>query len=207
LESKKQKAQLIQKLLDEIIPNPAVPLNYANDFQLLVATLLSAQCTDVRVNLVTGQLFQVCPTPYEMAKMPLEKLTSMIASCGLANRKALSLLEIAKILIERFGGKVPSSFEELESLPGVGHKTASCVIAHAFHRPAFPVDTHIFRVARRWGLSSGKTVETVEADLKRLYPKSSWSKLHLQMILYARRFCPAKRHIVDSCPICRTLRT
>jgi endonuclease III len=202
LESKKKRVQLIQEVLDEIIPDPCVPLKYSSDFQLLVATLLSAQCTDVRVNLVTPKLFQVCPTPYEMAKMPVEKLASMIATCGLANRKAQSLHEIAKILLEKFDGRVPSSFEDLEALPGVGHKTASCVVAHAFHKPAFPVDTHIFRVARRWGLSSGKTVEAVEEDLKRLFPKRNWIKLHLQIILFARRFCTAKGHVVTSCPIC-----
>jgi len=205
LESKKQRAQRIQKVLDATIPNPEVPLNYANNFQLLVATVLSAQCTDVRVNLVTPKLFFVCPTPYEMAKMPIEKLALAIATCGLANRKAHSLHEIAKILVDRFHGQVPSSFEELESLPGVGHKTASCIVAHAFHRPAFPVDTHIFRVARRWGLSSGRTVEAVEEDLKRLFLKSSWAKLHLQMVLFARRFCTAKGHVIAACPICNML--
>lgn len=207
MENKKARAKLIQKLLDETIPNPSLTLNFSTDFQLLVATILSAQCTDLRVNVVTPRLFEECPTPYELAKISAQKLSLLIASCGLANRKAQALHEMAQELIDRFNGAVPSSFEDLESLPGVGHKTASCIIAHAFHKPALPVDTHIFRVARRWGLSSSATVTAVERDLKKLFPKKSWIRLHIQMILFARRFCPAKGHIISACPICRRIKT
>jgi endonuclease III len=205
LGSKQQIAQIIQRMLDEIIPNPQVPLIYETPFQLLVATLLSAQCTDARVNMVTPLLFRCCPTPYEMRKITIEELSSMILSCGLSNRKARALHEIANRLVEKFGGEVPSSFGELEDLPGVGHKTASCVVAHAFNQPAFPVDTHIFRLAKRWHLSSGKSVKVVEEDLKQLFPKECWARVHLQMILYARRFCRAKGHSEEACPICRRL--
>lgn len=202
--TKTQRAKLVRQLLDETIPNPEVPLQHRDAFTLLIAVMLSAQCTDARVNLVTPALFQCASTPAEMAALDPQTVRKLIATCGLAERKAASIVATSRLLVERFGGRVPHTFEELESLPGVGHKTASVVMNQAFGTPAFPVDTHIYRLSRLWKLSAGNTVEKVESDLKRLYPKSCWGKLHLQMVLYGRQFCPA-RGCGGKCPICRTL--
>lgn len=199
-----QRAQRVRQLLDETIPNPEVPLQHRDAFTLLIAVMLSAQCTDARVNKVTPALFQRASTPEEMAKLAPETIREYIATCGLTERKAASIAATSRLLVERFGGEVPHTFEELESLPGVGHKTASVVMNQAFGFPAFPVDTHIFRLARRWKLSCGNTVEKVETDLKQLFPKDSWGKLHLQMVLYGRQFCPA-RGCGDKCPVCSSL--
>lgn len=192
----------ILSLLDHHFSKPEIPLQHTSSYTLLIAVLLSAQCTDERVNRVTPLLFALASTPEEMAQLSIETIRKAILPCGLSQRKAAAIHALSVILVERYGGRVPSSFEELEALPGVGHKTASVVRVQAFGLPAFPVDTHIFRCARRWGLSQGKTVAAVEADLKRLIPEPLWGKVHLQMILFARRYCPALRHDATSCPIC-----
>ena len=195
----------IQQILDDYFPNPPIPLKHKCDYTLLIAVLLSAQSTDAKVNEITPLLFKRADTPEKMVLLSVEEIREIIKPIGLSPRKAKAIHELSKILIERFDSKVPSSFEELESLPGVGHKTASCVMIHAFKKPAFPVDTHIFRCAHRWGLSKGKTVEKVEEDLKKLFPKTKWEKLHLQIIYFARKYCPAKKHDPTICPICKEL--
>jgi endonuclease-3 len=169
---------------------------------LLVAVLLSAQCTDVRVNQVTPQLFARARKPAEMARLSEAEIRAIIRPCGLSPAKAKAIRELSRILVERHGGEVPRSFEELEALPGVGHKTASVVMAQAFGVPAFPVDTHIHRLAARWGLSSGRNVQQTESDLKALFPRDRWNDLHLQIILFGRQYCPARGHDLESCPIC-----
>jgi endonuclease-3 len=196
------KAKVIAKILNELYPDPEVPLIHKDPYSLLIAVLLSARCQDARVNTVTPTLMALADTPEKMAHIPVETIQAIIRPCGLSPRKSKAILELSKILVDQYGGQVPCSFEALEELPGVGHKTASVVMAQAFHIPAFPVDTHIFRCARRWGLSKGTTVEKVEADLKKLFPKSQWIKLHLQIIYFAREYCPAQRHDPASCPIC-----
>lgn len=203
--NKKEKAIRVQKILEEIFPHPAIPLSHTSPFTLLVAVLLSAQCTDQRVNIVTQDLFKKASTPEAMAALSVEEIQSLIRTCGLAPTKAKALHRLSQLLVEKHASQVPSTFEELEALPGVGHKTASVVMSQAFHKPAFPVDTHIFRAAHRWGLSSGKTVEAVEHDLKRLFPRASWNKLHLQIIHFCRQYCPAKKHDVSKCPLCQVL--
>ena len=190
--------------LERGIPNPEVPLRHHDPFTLLVAVVLSARCTDARVNMVTPALFAAAPTPQALAAMQPREVRKLIAICGLADSKAEHLVELSRILCEQYGGCVPSSFDELEALPGVGHKTASVVMNQAFGFPAFPVDTHIFRLARRWKLSAGKTVQHVESDLKELFPRKSWGKLHLQMVLWGRTRCPA-RGCQPTCPICARL--
>lgn len=195
--------EFIQKTLDELFPNPPIPLEHTDPYTLLIAVLLSAQCTDKRVNEVTPALFDLASTPQKMAVQPVEAIQAIIKPCGLSNTKAKAIKTLSEILIDKHGGRVPPSFDDLEALPGVGHKTASVVMSQAFKVPAFPVDTHIHRLAHRWGLSSGKTVQQTEADLKRLFPKESWNKLHLQIIYYARSYCPARGH--KSCPICEHL--
>lgn len=192
----------IQKILDDLYPEPDIPLKHKDPYTLLIAVLLSAQCTDARVNLVTPELFALANNPYDMVKLDVADIAQVIKTCGLAPTKSKAIWNLSRILIDQYDGKVPESFEELESLPGVGHKTASVVMAQAFHHPAFPVDTHIHRCAHRWGLSSGKSVEKTEADLKQLFPKKDWIRLHLQIIYFAREFCPAKRHHAENCPIC-----
>jgi len=196
------KARRIMAILDERFPAPAIPLDHGDPFQLLVAVILSAQCTDARVNLVTPALFARAPTAAAMAEMTEAELHGYIRTCGLAPRKAKNLAELSRRLIRENDGKVPASFEALEDLPGVGHKSASVVMAQAFGVPAFPVDTHIHRLAGRWGLSRARTVEEVEADLKRLFPRERWSSLHLQIIYFGRTYCPARGHDVAACPIC-----
>lgn len=195
------RAAIVAQELERAFPRPEVPLQHRDAYTLLVAVMLSAQCTDARVNLVTPALFAAAPTPEALAAMSPQQVLPLIASCGLAATKAQRLVEMARLLMERHGGAVPSSFEELEALPGVGHKTASVVMCQAFGQPAFPVDTHIFRLARRWRLSRGKDVVRVEADLKRIFPRRDWSLLHLRFVLWGRAFCPA-RGCKPTCAIC-----
>ncbi len=202
----KDKTKHIQQILDGLFPDPKIPLLHEDPYTLLIAVLLSAQCTDARVNQVTPQLFAKAKTPNEMIALPIEEIAHMIRSCGLSNTKSKAIWNLSKILVDRYKGKVPASFAALEKLPGVGHKTASVVMAQAFHKPAFPVDTHIHRCAKRWGLSSGKNVEQTEKDLKRLFPKKAWNKLHLQIIYFAGKYCPAVGHKQEKCPICKCLR-
>lgn len=203
--NKKEKAEKIRKILERLYPSPAIPLQHQDAYTLLIAVLLSAQCTDARVNTITPILFKQACTPDQMIKLDVDTIEDIIRPCGLGPRKARAIWELSKLLIENHQGKVPCSFEELEELPGVGHKTASVVMSQAFGKEAFPVDTHIHRCAKRWGLSTGKTVEKTEADLKRIFPRHCWNKLHLQIIYFAREYCPARNHNVASCPICRWL--
>lgn len=197
-------AQMVLEELERGIPDPEVPLHHTDAFTLLVAVMLSAQCTDARVNKVTPALFAAAPTPQAMAAMDWQQVREYIATCGLTETKAKRLVAMSRTLLEKHNGRVPSTFEELEALPGVGHKTASVVMNQAFGHPAFPVDTHIFRLARRWGLSKGNTVEKVEADLKRIFPQNRWGKLHLRLVLWGRQFCPA-RGCNPTCAICSRL--
>lgn len=202
--SKKQRAAIVLQTLQEYMPEPEVPLRHSDAFTLLVAVMLSARCTDARVNEVTPALFALAPDAERMASTPWEDIRRIIAPCGLSDTKAQRLIETSRLLLERHQGQVPASFTELEDLPGVGHKTASVVMTQAFGHPAFPVDTHIYRLARRWKLSQGNSVEKVEADLKKLFPESTWGKLHLQMVLWGRQYCPA-RGCKPSCPVCSRL--
>lgn len=202
---KTERAQQIQKILNHYFPNPEIPLRHKDPFTLLIAVVLSARSTDAMVNRVTPALFAKAATPQQMAEMDLEELRTLIQPCGLSPQKAKALKGLSQQLIDKHHGKVPHTFEELEAFPGVGHKTASVVMAQAFHHPAFPVDTHIFRCARRWGLSTGKTVEAVEKDLKKLFNKDDWIVLHLQIIYFARTFCPSRGHIPSECPICKLI--
>ncbi len=201
---KAEKAAIVLRELEKEYPEPGCPLNHTDPFTLLVAVMLSAQCTDARVNKVTPALFAAAPTPQAMVELGWERVREFIATCGLTETKAKRIVQTSALLLERHKGQVPCTFEELEALPGVGHKTASVVMTQAFGMPAFPVDTHIFRLARRWGLSRGTTVEKVEADLKKLFPKSAWNKLHVQLVLWGREHCPA-RGCRPSCPICTLL--
>lgn len=202
---KQERIQKIQEILNHYFSDPQIPLHHKDPYTLLIAVLLSASCTDERVNRTTPKLFSLASTPQEMAQVDPEEVEKIIYSLGLSKAKSKNIVALSKILVEKHHGKVPKTFEELEELPGVGHKTASVVMAQAFHQPAFPVDTHIHRLARRWGLSTGKTVTATERSLKALFPKKSWIKLHLQIIYFARRFCPAKGHHKDKCPICSIL--
>jgi len=197
-----EKAARIAAILDETYPAAPIPLRHEDPFTLLVAVLLSAQTTDARVNLVTPALFARANTPEKMAKLEVGEIHDLIRTCGLAPAKAKALHGLSRILVLKHGGEVPRTFEELEELPGVGHKTASVVMAQAFGIPAFPVDTHIHRLAARWGLSDGSSVERTERDLKRTFPEDSWIRLHLQIILFGREHCPALRHDMAQCPIC-----
>src|SRR5690606_25473923 len=197
-----QKAARIQALLDELYPDPPVPLDHEDPFTLLIAVLLSAQTTDARVNLVTPSLFGKASDPHAMAKLEVEDILDSIRTCGLAPGKAKRIKGLSEILVEKYDGEVPRDFEALEALPGVGHKTASVVMAQAFGVPAFPVDTHIHRLAARWGLSDGSKVEKTEADLKRLFAPERWNDAHLQIIYFGREHCPARGHDPANCPIC-----
>lgn len=196
----KQRSAEIVRVLNELFPNPDIPLHHKNAFELLVAVILSAQCTDKRVNAVTPTLFRLAGTPEKLAALSLTEIEDLIRSCGLYKAKAKHLKQLAIILTQK--GRIPKTFQGLESLPGVGHKTASVLMVQAFHKPAFPVDTHIHRCAKRWGLTQGRSVKETERDLKRLFPKKLWGKLHLQMIYYARQYCPARGHYKEKCPIC-----
>lgn len=200
--TKADKVNDIATILEEFYSETPIPLDHNDEYTLLISVLLSAQCTDKRVNIVTPILFAQADNPFEMVKMSVEEIKQIIRPCGLSPRKSKAIYELSQILINKYGGEVPQSFEQLEDLPGVGHKTASVVMSQAFGVPAFPVDTHIHRLAYRWGLSNGKNVETTEKDLKRLFPKNTWNKLHLQIIFYGREYCPARGHKIDQCPIC-----
>ena len=200
--SKKEKAKAIAAILDRLYPEVPVPLEHKDPYTLLVAVILSARCTDVKVNQVTPILFEKADNPRAMAKLDVEVIREIIKPCGLSPAKSKNIHEMSRILVEQYGGRVPDTFSALEALPGVGHKTASVVMAQAFDVPAFPVDTHIHRLAYRWGLSDGKNVEKTEADLKALFPEETWNKLHLQIIYFGREYCPARGHVRSSCPIC-----
>ena len=200
--SAKQKAAEIAKILEELYPETPIPLQHYNPYTLLVAVVLSAQCTDERVNKVTPILFDRASTPEDMMTVPVSEIEAIIRPCGLSPRKSLAIAELSRILTEQHHGEVPQTFAALEALPGVGHKTASVVMSQAFGFPAFPVDTHIHRLAYRWGLSTGKSVEKTEADLKKLFPEDQWNKLHLRIIYFGRQYCPARGHDPAKCPIC-----
>ena len=197
-----EKAVKIHSILDELYPDPPIPLDHKDAYTLLVSVLLSAQTTDKRVNMVTPELFRRAPTPRRMVKLKVEEILSIIRTCGLAPGKARNIHALSEILLEEHNGEVPEDMEKLEALPGVGHKTASVVMIQAFNQPAFPVDTHIHRLAARWGLSRGKNVEKTERDLKAVFPRESWAKLHLQIIYFGREHCPARGHDLSQCPIC-----
>jgi endonuclease-3 len=197
-----EKAERIGKILADLYPLPPIPLRHEDPFTLLVAVVLSAQCTDARVNVVTPRLFARARTPEAMAALSVREIERTIRSCGLAPAKARNLRALSRLLVERHGGRVPATFEALEALPGVGHKTASVVMVQAFGQPAFPVDTHIHRLAARWGLSSGRSVARTERDLKRLFPPSAWGAVHLQLIYFGREHCPARGHEPARCPVC-----
>ena len=201
---KKERANFILGYLNELYPKTPVPLNHKNKFELLIAVLLSAQCTDERVNQVTPKLFSIANNPFKMIKQSQKIIYDIIRPCGLAPQKSQSILGLSKILIEKFNGNIPESFFELELLPGVGHKTASVVMSQGCGHPAFPVDTHIHRLAQRWGLTNGRNVSQTEKDLKNLFPKTSWNKLHLQIIFYGREFCTARSCYGLECKICRS---
>ena len=199
---KKERAKFVLEKLEELFPETPIPLDHKDAYTLLIAVLLSAQCTDERVNKITPALFSLADNPFDMAKVPVEEIREIIKPCGLSPRKSVAISELSKIIVEKYGGNVPESFEALEELPGVGHKTASVVMSQAFGHPAFPVDTHIHRLAERWKLSDGKNVEKTEKDLKALFPKELWNKLHLQIIFFGRAYCPARGHNQSICPIC-----
>ncbi|CCB88089.1 endonuclease III [Simkania negevensis] len=203
--NKKQRAAFVQKTLNHYFPKTPIPLKHTSAYTLLIAVLLSARCTDKRVNEITPKLFAKASTPKAMAALPVQTIQAIIKPCGLSPTKAKNIKKLSEILLEDYGSQVPKELEELEKLPGVGHKTASVVVAQAFKQPAFPVDTHIHRCAKRWGLSSGKNVKQTEKDLKALFPKKSWRKLHLQIIYFGRAFCMARAHKVSECPICSQL--
>ena len=200
--TKKEKAIAIADKLEELYPETPIPLDHEDSYTLLVAVLLSAQCTDVRVNQVTPHLFAKANNPTDMIKLEVDEIKEVIRPCGLSPRKSKAIHELSNIILTKHDGKVPKSFEDLEALPGVGHKTASVVMSQAFGVPAFPVDTHIHRLAYRWGLSTGKNVVRTEADLKKIFPREKWNKLHLQIIFFGREYCPARGHNPKECPIC-----
>ena len=197
-----EKAQRIHRLLDRLYPEVPVPLDHRDAYTLLIAVLLSAQCTDKKVNEITPALFALGPDPAAMVKLTPEEIRAIIRPCGLSPQKSKAIHRLSEMLLEDHAGEVPRSFEELERLPGVGHKTASVVMAQAFGVPAFPVDTHIHRLAARWGLSRGTTVQQTEKDLKAIFPREAWNRLHLQIIFFGREHCPALRHDLTGCPIC-----
>jgi endonuclease-3 len=203
--TKAQRAAHLSRRLDELYPETPVPLDHKDPFTLLVAVLLSAQCTDVRVNQVTPALFALADNPHDMMRVPVEQIREIIRPCGLSPRKSAAISELSKLLVERHGGEVPADFAALEALPGVGHKTASVVMAQAFGVPAFPVDTHIHRLATRWKLTSGRNVVETERDLKKLFPRERWNRLHLQIIFYGREHCSARGCDGKRCLLCREL--
>lgn len=203
--SKKKRAAAIAAILEELYPEVPIPLEHSDPFTLLVAVILSAQCTDARVNQITPLLFKKAATAKDMAKMDVDAIKEIITPCGLGPAKSKNIHAMSNILMEKYGGQAPRTFEELEALPGVGHKTASVVMSQAFGVPAFPVDTHIHRLAHRWGLSDGSNVVRTERDLKALFPEDTWNKLHLQMIYFGREYCPARGHDAERCPVCSLL--
>ena len=200
--NKTQKAKEISRILEDLYPETPIPLHHSDPFRLLISVLLSAQCTDKRVNKITPHLFKQANNPFDMVQMRVEDIEEVIRPCGLSPRKSKAISQLSKLLVENYQGEVPQTFQELEELPGVGHKTASVVMSQAFGKPAFPVDTHIHRLAYRWGLSNGKNVEQTEKDLKKLFPKSQWNKLHLRIIYFGREYCSARGHDMTECPIC-----
>ena len=201
---KSEKREKIIAILDELFPKPDVPLDHTDPFSLLIAVLLSAQCTDERVNTVTPALFKKANTPKKMAKLSREQIYKIIKPCGLGPQKSKAIKKLSEILVHEYDENVPQEIELLEKLPGVGHKTASVVVSQAFNIPAFPVDTHIHRCAQRWGLTSGRNVNTTERDLKKFFPIEQWNKLHIQIIMYARKHCSARSCFGLECPICTT---
>lgn len=198
----KKKIQFISEKLDELFPNPPIPLDHTDAYTMLVAVVLSAQCTDIRVNQVTKVLFKKANTPAAMVRLGQKRIAEIIKPCGFFNTKSAGIYNLSKTLVEKYNGEVPHSFEELEKLPSVGHKTASVVMSHIFKVPAFPVDTHIHRLAERWGLSDGSSVEKTEKDLKKAFPENEWEKRHLQIIYFGRTYCKARGHKAEECPIC-----
>ena len=200
-----KKAIAIQEVLESYFPDPKPPLYHEDPYTLLIAVVLSARNTDAKVNQITPSLFARAKTPYEMIQLSVEEIRQIIRPCGLSPTKAKAIWRLSQQLIDHHQGKVPQDWEALEALAGVGHKTASVVMAQAFSEPSFPIDTHIERCARRWGLSKGKNVKCIEKDLKRVFPKKDWIKLHLQIIYFARAFCPARGHKKEECPICKKL--
>ncbi len=200
--TKKDTADFVMRTLERLYPDPGVPLNHRDPFTLLVAVMLSAQCTDKRVNETTPKLFRKARTPRGMCNLDIKSIENIIHPCGLAPTKAANIFNMSRLLLERHEGKVPGTLEQLEALPGVGHKTASVIMIHAFNTPAFPVDTHIHRLMNRWGLSNGKNVVQTEKDAKKLFPREKWAKLHVQLIYFGREHCPARGHNIEECPIC-----
>lgn len=203
--TKQEKATFVIEKLEALYPEVPIPLEHNDPYTLLVAVLLSAQCTDVRVNTVTPALFELANNPADMSRVDVDDIRAIIRPCGLSPRKSKAISELSQILIDKHGGIVPDNFEDLEALPGVGHKTASVVMSQAFGYPAFPVDTHIHRLMDRWTLSTGKNVVQTEKDAKRLFPEALWNKLHLQIIFFGREYCPARGHKPSECPICRVM--
>lgn len=201
------KVKYITEILERLYPETPIPLMHQDAYTLLIAVLLSAQCTDERVNKVTPELFALASNPEDMVKLDINTIENIIRPCGLSPKKSKAIHALSKILLDFHDGQVPASFEELEKLPGVGHKTASVVMSQAFGVPAFPVDTHIHRLAQRWGLTSGKSVSETEKDLKKIFDKKIWNKLHLQIIFYGRQHCPARGHNAEQCVICRSVAT
>jgi len=204
---KTQRAAWVQKRLEELFPTVEIPLAHSNAYTLLIAVLLSAQCTDERVNKITPELFKNATSPEEMIKLTVEEIQNIIRPCGLSERKAKAIYQLSEILIKKYQGQVPASFEALEELPGVGHKTASVVMVQFFNVPAFPVDTHIHRLAKSWKLSSGKSVEQTEKDLKKYYSSDLWGKLHLQIIFFGRKHCSARQCDGKQCFLCKELKS
>lgn len=202
--NKNERTSSILKILNQTYPKVPIPLKHKNQFELLIAVLLSAQCTDNRVNKITPLLFAKANSPLKMQKVPVKTIYNIVRPCGLAPQKSKAISNLSSILVKKFNGRVPENFEELEKLPGVGHKTASVVMSQGFGHPTFPVDTHIHRLAQRWGLTSGKNVKQTEKDLKMLFPKQSWNKLHLQIIYYGREVCTARSCYGLECKICKT---
>ena len=201
---KADKAKKIISILNKIYAETPIPLNHKNNFELLISVLLSAQCTDKRVNQVTPLLFKKANNPAKMEKLPVKTIYNIVRPCGLAPQKSKAISKLSKILMKNYSGKVPENFEDLEALPGVGHKTASVVMSQGFGHPAFPVDTHIHRLAQRWGLTNGKSVKQTEHDLKKIFPEKLWNKLHLQIIFYGREYCEARSCFGIECKICKT---
>lgn len=202
--NKADRAAYIDQKLEELFPETPIPLDHTDPYTLLIAVLLSAQCTDVRVNQVTPKLFKKANTPKKMVKLEVSEIEDIVRPCGLAPRKAKAIHTLSQILLDKHGGEVPDNFKDLEALPGVGHKTASVVMAQSFGVPAFPVDTHIHRLAQQWELTNGKNVDQTEKDLKRVFPEDRWNKLHLQIIFFGREYCPARSCDGLSCEICKT---
>jgi endonuclease-3 len=202
---KAERVGFIINKLEELYPETPVPLDHSDAYTLLIAVLLSAQCTDKRVNEITPFLFAKANNPHDMVKLSVDEIREIIKPCGLSPFKSKAIHQLSEIILEKHQGNVPQNFEDLEALPGVGHKTASVVMSQAFGVPAFPVDTHIHRLAQRWKLTNGKNVEQTEKDLKRLFPRELWNKAHLQIIFYGREFCPARGHIIENCIICKTI--